>query len=220
MFNTKCHKRTSSRVVVKAIYKPVFRALTCCTSWMKPISWKTKPFHKKQDLWIRSCGTFSPKCVPIRQWKQIIHAQYSKVFLIRVSIRARVPPCPLVWGLQTGLPQAAQCISARWAVREDYCSHASQQRGWVPLCCTKQGRKSGWETEKGRETQGAKRQKCPFHRVDFSRAPMLERSSELALVQSLYANNMRCPPPAPGISVRSEDLPMRYVRLAPQPNLG
>ncbi|XP_056908593.1 CUGBP Elav-like family member 2 isoform X2 [Takifugu flavidus] len=37
---------------------------------------------------------------------------------------------------------------------------------------------------------------------------MLEHSSELALVQSLYANNMRCPPSAPGISVRSEDLPM------------
>lgn len=51
----------------------------------------------------------------------------------------------------------------------------------------------------------------------FCRAPMLEHSSsELALVQSLYANNMRCPPPAPGISVRSEDLPLRYVSLAPQ----
>lgn len=45
---------------------------------------------------------------------------------------------------------------------------------------------------------------------------MLEESSELALVQSLYASNMRCPPPAPGISVRSEDLPLRYVSLAPQ----
>lgn len=49
---------------------------------------------------------------------------------------------------------------------------------------------------------------------------MLEQSSELALVQSLYANNMRCPPSAPGISVRSEDLPLRYVVLAPPPNPG
>lgn len=65
-----------------------------------------------------------------------------------------------------------------------------------------------------------KRRKCPFHRVDFSRAPMLEHSSELALVQSLYANNMRCPPSAPGISVRSEDLPMRYVMLAPSTKSG
>lgn len=40
---------------------------------------------------------------------------------------------------------------------------------------------------------------------------MLEHSSELALVQSLYANSMRCPPSAAGISVRNEDLPMRYV---------
>ncbi|XP_044047763.1 CUGBP Elav-like family member 2 isoform X4 [Siniperca chuatsi] len=39
---------------------------------------------------------------------------------------------------------------------------------------------------------------------------MLEHSSELALVQSLYANSMRCPPSAAGISVRNEDLPMRY----------
>ncbi|XP_072290826.1 CUGBP Elav-like family member 2 isoform X3 [Eucyclogobius newberryi] len=37
---------------------------------------------------------------------------------------------------------------------------------------------------------------------------MLEHSSELALVQSLYANNMRCPPSAAGISVRNEDLPL------------
>ncbi|XP_063762578.1 CUGBP Elav-like family member 2 isoform X9 [Eleginops maclovinus] len=37
---------------------------------------------------------------------------------------------------------------------------------------------------------------------------MLEHSSELALVQSLYANSMRCPPSAAGISVRNEDLPM------------
>ncbi|XP_068458760.1 CUGBP Elav-like family member 2 isoform X2 [Clinocottus analis] len=37
---------------------------------------------------------------------------------------------------------------------------------------------------------------------------MLEHSSELALVQSLYANSMRCPPSATGISVRNEDLPM------------
>ncbi|KAM4734545.1 CUGBP Elav-like family member 2 isoform 2-T2 [Anableps anableps] len=37
---------------------------------------------------------------------------------------------------------------------------------------------------------------------------MLEHSSELALVQSLYANSMRCPPPAAGISVRNEDLSM------------
>ncbi|XP_031138383.1 CUGBP Elav-like family member 2 isoform X10 [Sander lucioperca] len=39
---------------------------------------------------------------------------------------------------------------------------------------------------------------------------MLEHSSELALVQSLYANSMRCPPSAAGISVRNEDLPVRY----------
>ncbi|XP_040019771.2 CUGBP Elav-like family member 2 isoform X19 [Gasterosteus aculeatus] len=37
---------------------------------------------------------------------------------------------------------------------------------------------------------------------------MLGHSSELALVQSLYANSMRCPPSATGISVRNEDLPM------------
>ncbi|XP_041852389.1 CUGBP Elav-like family member 2 isoform X3 [Melanotaenia boesemani] len=37
---------------------------------------------------------------------------------------------------------------------------------------------------------------------------MLEHSSELALVQSLYANSMRCPPSVAGISVRNEDLPM------------
>uniref|UniRef100_A0A8C9ZAC6 CUGBP Elav-like family member 2 n=1 Tax=Sander lucioperca TaxID=283035 RepID=A0A8C9ZAC6_SANLU len=37
---------------------------------------------------------------------------------------------------------------------------------------------------------------------------MLEHSSELALVQSLYANSMRCPPSAAGISVRNEDLPV------------
>ncbi|XP_029992902.1 CUGBP Elav-like family member 2 isoform X2 [Sphaeramia orbicularis] len=37
---------------------------------------------------------------------------------------------------------------------------------------------------------------------------MLEHSSELALVQSLYANSMRCPPSAAGISVRNEDLPL------------
>ncbi|XP_056273672.1 CUGBP Elav-like family member 2 isoform X5 [Pseudoliparis swirei] len=37
---------------------------------------------------------------------------------------------------------------------------------------------------------------------------MLEHSSELALVQSLYANSMRCPPSATGISVRNEELPM------------
>ncbi|XP_038164869.1 CUGBP Elav-like family member 2 isoform X4 [Cyprinodon tularosa] len=37
---------------------------------------------------------------------------------------------------------------------------------------------------------------------------MLEHSSELALVQSLYANSMRCPPSAAGISVRNEDLSM------------
>lgn len=49
---------------------------------------------------------------------------------------------------------------------------------------------------------------------------MLEHSSELALVQSLYANNMRCPPSGPGISVRSEELPIRYVTAAPRPNLG
>ncbi|XP_032379827.1 CUGBP Elav-like family member 2 isoform X7 [Etheostoma spectabile] len=39
---------------------------------------------------------------------------------------------------------------------------------------------------------------------------MLEHTSELALVQSLYANSMRCPPSAAGISVRNEDLPTRY----------
>lgn len=44
---------------------------------------------------------------------------------------------------------------------------------------------------------------------------MLEHSSELALVQSLYANSMRCPPSAAGISVRNEDLPMRYVGFGP-----
>lgn len=44
---------------------------------------------------------------------------------------------------------------------------------------------------------------------------MLEHSSELALVQSLYANSMRCPPSAAGISVRNEDLPMRYVGVGP-----
>uniref|UniRef100_A0AAV2KY86 RRM domain-containing protein n=1 Tax=Knipowitschia caucasica TaxID=637954 RepID=A0AAV2KY86_KNICA len=37
---------------------------------------------------------------------------------------------------------------------------------------------------------------------------MLEHSSELALVQSLYANSMRCPQSAAGISVRNEDLPL------------
>ncbi|XP_071753680.1 CUGBP Elav-like family member 2 isoform X2 [Centroberyx gerrardi] len=37
---------------------------------------------------------------------------------------------------------------------------------------------------------------------------MLEHSSELALVQSLYVNSMRCPPSAAGVSVRNEDLPM------------
>ncbi|XP_034032045.1 CUGBP Elav-like family member 2 isoform X1 [Thalassophryne amazonica] len=35
---------------------------------------------------------------------------------------------------------------------------------------------------------------------------MLEHSSELALVQSLYANSMCCPPSVAGISVRNEDL--------------
>lgn len=44
---------------------------------------------------------------------------------------------------------------------------------------------------------------------------MLEHSSELALVQSLYANSMRCPPSAAGISVRNEDLPLRYVGFGP-----
>ncbi|XP_046889243.1 CUGBP Elav-like family member 2 isoform X7 [Hypomesus transpacificus] len=37
---------------------------------------------------------------------------------------------------------------------------------------------------------------------------MLEHSSELALVQSLYVNSMRCPPSAAGVSSRNEDLPM------------
>ncbi|KAJ3596122.1 hypothetical protein NHX12_002531 [Muraenolepis orangiensis] len=37
---------------------------------------------------------------------------------------------------------------------------------------------------------------------------MLEHSSELALVQSLYANSMRCPPSAAGGSVSDEDLPV------------
>ncbi|CAG5957792.1 unnamed protein product [Menidia menidia] len=46
---------------------------------------------------------------------------------------------------------------------------------------------------------------------------MLEHSSELALVQSLYANSMRCPPSAAGISVRNEDLPMRGRRPLPAP---
>lgn len=78
----------------------------------------------------------------------------------------------------------------------------------------------------GRQRKGEKhiqergKQKCPLHRVDFSRAPMLEHSSELALVQSLYANSMRCPPSAAGISVRTEDLPMRYVGVGPTFNLG
>lgn len=48
---------------------------------------------------------------------------------------------------------------------------------------------------------------------------MLEHSSELALVQSLYANNMRCPPSGPGIPVRTEDLPLRYVSWAPRSSL-
>lgn len=73
--------------------------------------------------------------------------------------------------------------------------------------------------EKDSEETG-KEKKVSLHRVDFSRAPMLEHSSELALVQSLYANSMRCPPSAPGISVRNEDLPMRYVGSAPRSNLG
>lgn len=45
---------------------------------------------------------------------------------------------------------------------------------------------------------------------------MLEHSSELALVQSLYANSMRCPPSASaaGVPVRNEDLgSLRYVVL-------
>ncbi|KAK1887959.1 CUGBP Elav-like family member 2 [Dissostichus eleginoides] len=46
---------------------------------------------------------------------------------------------------------------------------------------------------------------------------MLEHSSELALVQSLYANSMRCPPSAAGISVRNEDLPMSFEEDAPPP---
>lgn len=49
---------------------------------------------------------------------------------------------------------------------------------------------------------------------------MLEHSSELALVQSLYANSMRCPPSAAGISVRNEDLPMRYVGAGPSFKCG
>lgn len=44
---------------------------------------------------------------------------------------------------------------------------------------------------------------------------MLEHSSELALVQSLYANSMRCPPSAAGIPVKNDDLPMRYVGVGP-----
>lgn len=76
-----------------------------------------------------------------------------------MSISARVQLWPQLYSLQTGLPQAAQCISARWAVREDYFSHASQRRGWAPLCCTKPRRKSGRETEKGRETQRGKRER-------------------------------------------------------------
>lgn len=77
--------------------------------------------------------------------------------------------------------------------------------------------------QKGRETQGGKKEReesVHYNGVDFSSAPMLEHSSELALVQSLYANSMRCPPSAPGISVRNEDLPMRYVGSAPHSNLG
>ncbi|CAL8322131.1 unnamed protein product, partial [Gadus morhua 'NCC'] len=38
---------------------------------------------------------------------------------------------------------------------------------------------------------------------------MLEHSSELALVQSLYVNSMRCPPSAAGVSVGDEDLAVR-----------
>lgn len=49
---------------------------------------------------------------------------------------------------------------------------------------------------------------------------MLEHSSELALVQSLYANSMRCPPSAAGISVRNEDLSMRYVGVGPSFKCG
>lgn len=49
---------------------------------------------------------------------------------------------------------------------------------------------------------------------------MLEHSSELALVQSLYANSMRCPPSAAGISVRNEDLPLRYVGVGPSVECG
>lgn len=64
-----------------------------------------------------------------------------------------------LYSLQTALPQAAQCISARWAVREDYFSHHSQRRGWAPLCCTKPRRKSGRETQKGRETHRGKRER-------------------------------------------------------------
>ncbi|KAG7230992.1 hypothetical protein INR49_025021 [Caranx melampygus] len=48
---------------------------------------------------------------------------------------------------------------------------------------------------------------------------MLEHSSELALVQSLYANSMRCPPSAAGISVRNEDLPMSFEEDAPSLHL-
>lgn len=85
-----------------------------------------------------------------------------------------------------------------------------------------QGERVGGETEKRThrerervththtEERGERERKCPFCRVDFfSRAPMLEHSSELALVQSLYASSMRCPPSATGISVRNEDLPLR-----------
>lgn len=63
-----------------------------------------------------------------------------------MSIRERVAASlqPVDWAAAG----RAQCISAWWAVREDYFSHASHWRRWAPLCCTKPRRKSRrWDRE-------------------------------------------------------------------------
>ncbi len=79
------------------------------------------------------------------------------------------------------------------------------------------GERVGGRQRKGEKhiEERGKEKKVSITPGGFSRAPMLEHSSELALVQSLYANSMRCPPSAAGISVRTEDLPMRYVGVGP-----
>ncbi|CDQ58201.1 unnamed protein product [Oncorhynchus mykiss] len=89
------------------------------------------------------------------------------------------------------------------------CKTALQVCVCVCVCVCARGRNS----EKKRSVHLTHIRRWIF--LEESRA-MLEHSSELALVQSIYVNGMRCPPSASaaGVPVRNEDLgSLRYVVL-------